>query len=206
TPIASNWCRSEAEQVSEGGWAQEQALSSIRTVYSFVGEKRTLDNYSAALDDLVKLGVKQGLAKGFSIGSNGASFTIWSFLSWYATRLVIALGTALPNLKYFSEAFVATRRISEMIERVPNIDCDDNRGEVMEKVYGEKGSGLYYVDSEGGRLKGMCFSVGSGSTYAYGILDSGYRWDMPVEEAGELARRAIYHATFRDAASRGVAS
>ncbi|KAH9290464.1 hypothetical protein KI387_034581, partial [Taxus chinensis] len=35
----------------------------IRTVYSFVGEKRTLDNYSAALDDLVKLGVKQGLAK-----------------------------------------------------------------------------------------------------------------------------------------------
>ncbi|KAH9327368.1 hypothetical protein KI387_007546, partial [Taxus chinensis] len=70
----------------------------------------------------------------------------------------------------------------------------------------ETGPGLYYVDSEGGRLKGMRFSVGSGSTYAYGILDSGYRWDMPVEEAGELARRAIYHATFRDAASGGVAS
>lgn len=70
----------------------------------------------------------------------------------------------------------------------------------------ETGPGLYYVDSEGGRLKGMRFSVGSGSPYAYGVLDSGYKYDMSVQEAAELARRAIYHATFRDAASGGVAS
>ncbi|KAG1327592.1 Proteasome subunit beta type [Cocos nucifera] len=68
------------------------------------------------------------------------------------------------------------------------------------------GPGLYYVDSEGGRLKGTRFSVGSGSPYAYGVLDNGYRYDMSIEEAAELARRAIYHATFRDAASGGVAS
>ncbi|KAI5396799.1 Proteasome subunit beta type-5-A [Lathyrus oleraceus] len=37
----------------------------------------------------------------------------------------------------------------------------------------EMGPGLYYVDSEGGRLKGTRFSVGSGLPYAYGILDSG---------------------------------
>ncbi|KAH9708302.1 proteasome subunit beta type-5-B [Citrus sinensis] len=70
----------------------------------------------------------------------------------------------------------------------------------------ETGPGLYYVDSEGGRLKGTRFSVGSGSPYAYGVLDSGYKFDMSIEEAAELARRAIYHATFRDAASGGVAS
>ncbi|MQM09737.1 hypothetical protein Taro_042611, partial [Colocasia esculenta] len=70
----------------------------------------------------------------------------------------------------------------------------------------ETGPGLYYVDAEGGRLKGKRFSVGSGSPYAYGVLDSGYRYDMSVEEAAELARRAIYHATFRDGASGGVAS
>lgn len=33
-----------------------------------------------------------------------------------------------------------------------------------------------------------------------------YRYDMSVEEAAELARRSIYHATFRDGASGGVAS
>nr|ACU51028.1 20S proteasome beta5 subunit [Conocephalum conicum] len=70
----------------------------------------------------------------------------------------------------------------------------------------ETGPGLYYVDSEGGRVKGRRFSVGSGSTYAYGVLDTGFRWDMTVEEAVELARRSIYHATFRDGASGGVAS
>jgi 20S proteasome subunit beta 5 len=65
---------------------------------------------------------------------------------------------------------------------------------------------LYYVDSEGARLVGNRFSVGSGSLYAYGILDEGYRFNMSVEEAGELARRAIYGATFRDAASGGCVS
>lgn len=38
---------------------------------------------------------------------------------------------------------------------------------------GWQGPGLYYVDSEGGRVKGRRFSVGSGSTYAYGVLDTG---------------------------------
>lgn len=33
-----------------------------------------------------------------------------------------------------------------------------------------------------------------------------YKFDMSVEEASELARRSIYHATFRDGASGGVAS
>ncbi|EGD72869.1 LMP X protein [Salpingoeca rosetta] len=67
----------------------------------------------------------------------------------------------------------------------------------------KKGPGLFYVDSDGTRLTNNLFSVGSGSTYAYGVLDAGYRWDLSVEEAHELARRAIYHATFRDAYSGG---
>lgn len=64
--------------------------------------------------------------------------------------------------------------------------------------------GLYYVDDDGTRLKGYLFSVGSGSTYAYGILDSKYRYDMSTEEAIALGREAIYHATHRDAGSGGV--
>ena len=47
------------------------------------------------------------------------------------------------------------------------------------------------------------FSVGSGSTYAYGVLDSEYKYDMTVDEAISLGRRAIYHATHRDAYSGG---
>ena len=68
----------------------------------------------------------------------------------------------------------------------------------------KRGPGLYYVDSDGSRLSNNMFSVGSGSTFAYGVLDSGYREDLSVEEAYDLGERAIYHATHRDAYSGGV--
>jgi 20S proteasome subunit beta 5 len=68
----------------------------------------------------------------------------------------------------------------------------------------QSGQGLFYVDDDGTRLRGEMFSVGSGSTYAYGILDSKYRYDMTREEAINLGREAIYHATHRDAGSGGV--
>ncbi len=68
------------------------------------------------------------------------------------------------------------------------------------------GPGLFYVDSDGTRLKGKRFSVGSGSLFAYGVLDQGFRHDLTIKEAAELGRRAIYHATFRDAFSGGTVS
>ncbi|CAD6574825.1 MAG: Proteasome subunit beta type-5 [Cyphobasidiales sp. Tagirdzhanova-0007] len=63
------------------------------------------------------------------------------------------------------------------------------------------GPALFYVDSDGTRLKGDIFSVGSGSTFAYGVLDQGYHWDLTDEEAKELGRRSIYAAGHRDAYS-----
>ncbi|XP_058463371.1 proteasome subunit beta type-5 [Malaya genurostris] len=70
--------------------------------------------------------------------------------------------------------------------------------------YDKRGPQLYYIDSEGTRTPGKVFSVGSGSIYAYGVLDSGYRWELSDEEAQDLGRRAIYHATHRDAYSGGI--
>uniref|UniRef100_A0A8C2SM40 Proteasome subunit beta n=1 Tax=Coturnix japonica TaxID=93934 RepID=A0A8C2SM40_COTJA len=63
--------------------------------------------------------------------------------------------------------------------------------------------GLYYVDSEGTRIPGSAFAVGSGSSYAYGVLDGGMRPDMATPEALELGRRAIFQAARRDAYSGG---
>ena len=48
------------------------------------------------------------------------------------------------------------------------------------------------------------FCVGSGATYAYGVLDAGWRYDLSEAEAIELGARAIYHATHRDAMSGGI--
>eukprot|EP01018_Ginkgo_biloba_P022724 Gb_08707 [translate_table: standard] len=145
-------------EYNKAGNVAEQALSSIRTVFSFVGEQRTMTKVSAALDGSAKLGLKQALAKGMAIGSNGIAFAIWAFLAWYGSSLVMyhgvtggkvfatgvsiviggqALGTALPNIRYFSEACSAGYRIFEMIDRVPDIDSYDREGQILQKVSGE---------------------------------------------------------------------
>lgn len=67
-----------------------------------------------------------------------------------------------------------------------------------------KGPQLYYLDNDGNRLTGNIFSVGSGSTYAYGILDSFYKWEMSDQQAVELGIRAISEATYHDSGSGGV--
>lgn len=67
-----------------------------------------------------------------------------------------------------------------------------------------KGPGLYYVDDSGLRLSGSMFATGSGQSYAYGVMDSGYRYDLSIQEAYDLAQRAIYHSTYRDAYSGGT--
>ncbi|XP_043725072.1 ABC transporter B family member 15-like isoform X2 [Telopea speciosissima] len=150
--------RKTREEYNKAGTIAEQAISSIRTVYSFVGESKTMEEFSAALQGSIKLGLKQGLAKGLAIGSNGVVFGIWAFMSWYGSRLVmyhggkggtvfavgaslaiggLALGSGLSNLKYFSEASSAGERIMEVIKRVPKIDSGNMEGEILESVSGD---------------------------------------------------------------------
>jgi Proteasome subunit len=67
----------------------------------------------------------------------------------------------------------------------------------------QEGPALYYIDSDGTRLAGNLFCVGSGQTFAYGVLDAEYKYDLEDEEALELGRRSILAATHRDAYSGG---
>jgi len=62
---------------------------------------------------------------------------------------------------------------------------------------------IYYVDNTGMRIESDMFAVGSGSTFALGILDTERKHDMTPEEAVALGIKAIRHATFRDAYSGG---
>lgn len=45
----------------------------------------------------------------------------------------------------------------------------------------DKGQYLFYNDNSGLRLSGKIFSVGSGSTYAYGVLDTYYHDGLSVD-------------------------
>ncbi|CAF0729926.1 unnamed protein product [Didymodactylos carnosus] len=67
-----------------------------------------------------------------------------------------------------------------------------------------KGPGLYMVSDDGERISDNLFSVGSGSIYAYSVLDAGYKYEMSTADAIDLGRRAIVHAAHRDAASGNI--
>ena len=76
-------------------------------------------------------------------------------------------------------------------------------GTMCAGVTPQEGPALYYIDSDGTRLAGNLFCVGSGQTFAYGVLDAEYHYDLSEEEALELGRRSILAATHRDAYSGG---
>ncbi|MEM5815197.1 MAG: archaeal proteasome endopeptidase complex subunit beta [Candidatus Aenigmatarchaeota archaeon] len=67
-----------------------------------------------------------------------------------------------------------------------------------------KGPHLYSLDAIGGMEEEKQFtSTGSGSPIALGVLEDQYRENITIEEAKELARRAIKAAIERDIGSGG---
>ena len=101
---------------------------------------------------------------------------------------------------------ISVARASRIISNVlyQNRGLDLSVGTMIMGYHKRDGFSIYYVDNTGVRVEGDMFSVGSGSTFALGILDTEERrYDMTEEEAVSLGIKAIRHATLRDAGSGG---
>ncbi|KAL2496173.1 ABC transporter B family member 15 [Forsythia ovata] len=155
------------ESYAVAGGIAEQAISSIRTVYSYVAEHETLEKFSHALQKTMELGIKQGFARGLMMGSMGVIYVSWGFQAWVGSLLVSRKGekggdifvagfnvlmgglnilTALPNLTAITEAKAAATRMTEMIDREPAIDSDDKKGKALSYVRGEIDfKGVYFT-------------------------------------------------------------
>ncbi len=64
-----------------------------------------------------------------------------------------------------------------------------------------KGYGLYVLDPDGTQLADDFISTGSGSVFAYGVLQQHYKKGMAVEEGKSLVARAVSIAMERDIAT-----
>ncbi|KAF9409413.1 ATP-binding cassette, sub-B (MDR TAP), member 4 [Podila epigama] len=143
---------------AKAGALAEQAISSIRTVTAFDGQKRELQKFSVQLDDAYKNGVKKAWATGIGMGS----FMLIMFLSyslafWYGSRQVkegkmdsgdvltvlfgviigaFSLGNIGPNIAAFGKAQAAAYSIFETIDRVPVIDSSSPHGAKPENLKG----------------------------------------------------------------------
>ncbi|CAI0380132.1 unnamed protein product [Linum tenue] len=146
------------ETYAAAGGIAEQAISSIRTVYSYVAERETLEKFSNALQKTLDLGIKQGLAKGIMMGCIGIIYLGWAFEAWFGGYLATEKGqkggslfvasvnvimagmsvmSVLPNLASVAEATDAATRIFELIDRAPQIDSEDKKGKALSHVRGE---------------------------------------------------------------------
>jgi proteasome beta subunit len=63
------------------------------------------------------------------------------------------------------------------------------------------GGHVYSLDAAGGSIPDKYTAGGSGSPYAFGVLEDSFRDDMTINEGIELALRAITAAMGRDSAS-----
>ena len=64
-----------------------------------------------------------------------------------------------------------------------------------------KGGHVFSVDPAGGSIEDRYVSVGSGSTFAYGVLEEGYSRDMTLSDGVDLVLRGLTVAMKRDSAS-----
>jgi len=61
-----------------------------------------------------------------------------------------------------------------------------------------EGPSLYYLDLYGTVTREKYMATGSGSPVAFGVLETGFKENMSVEEAVDLAVKAVNAALMRD--------
>ncbi|CAD6262045.1 unnamed protein product [Miscanthus lutarioriparius] len=150
-------CKSR-ESYANAGVVAEQAISQVRTVYSFVGESKALNSYSEAIQNTLKLGYKAGMAKGLGIGCTyGIACMSWALVFWYAGVFIrngqtdggkaftaifsaivggMSLGQAFSNLGAFSKGKIAGYKLLEVIRQKPSIVNDHKDGKWLAEVHG----------------------------------------------------------------------
>ncbi|KAH7683905.1 Xenobiotic-transporting ATPase protein [Dioscorea alata] len=146
------------ESYANAGIIAEQAIAQVRTVYSFVGERKALNSYSEAIQNTLKLGYKAGMAKGLGIGCTyGIACMSWALVFWYAGVFIrngqtdggkaftaifsaivggLSLGQSFSNLGAFSKGKAAGYKLLEIIRQKPSIIQDPSDGKCLAEVHG----------------------------------------------------------------------
>ncbi|KAH7415620.1 hypothetical protein KP509_14G054100 [Ceratopteris richardii] len=127
------------EAYGGSGTIAEQAITQIRTVYSFTGEKNASQSFSMSLTQALRLGYRGGLAKGLGLG---VTYTIlffsWALVLWYGGKLIrdgksdggktitavfaaiiggMSLGQAMSNVTAFANGKTAAYNIFQLINK-----------------------------------------------------------------------------------------
>ncbi len=89
------------------------------------------------------------------------------------------------------------------IARLCSLIFHQNRGypfiaDILVGGYDDDGPSLFNIDTYGSVERKQYVSTGSGSPVAYGLLDNEYRDDLTIDEAKDIALRAVRSAIIRN--------
>uniref|UniRef100_A0A6N2L3W8 ABC transporter domain-containing protein n=1 Tax=Salix viminalis TaxID=40686 RepID=A0A6N2L3W8_SALVM len=154
---------------AEAGKVADEVISQIRTVYSFVGEEKAIEEYSNSLKKALNMGKKSGIAKGVVKrgDTNGAkAFTVIIKSSFSG----FALGQAAPNIAAISKGRAAAASILSMIETDSNRSTNLEDGIAMPKVSGQiefPRVCFSYPSRNNMVFENLSFSISAGKTFAF---------------------------------------
>ncbi|KAM7471890.1 hypothetical protein LguiA_010073 [Lonicera macranthoides] len=149
----------EVDSYQKAGSIAEQAISSIRTVFSFVAEDNLAAKYAEMLEKSAPIGAKIGFAKGVGMGVIYlVTYATWALAFWYGSILVAkgeitggeaiacffgvnvggrGLALSLSYFAQFAQGTVAASRVFEVIDRIPEIDPYSPEGRRLSSVRGK---------------------------------------------------------------------
>ncbi|XP_055959663.1 ABC transporter B family member 21-like isoform X2 [Mercurialis annua] len=177
---------------AEAATVVEQTIGSIRTVASFTGEKRAINDYNMHLQTAYKSGVREGVVAGIGFGAVVLVIvSTFGMAVWFGAKMILekgytggqvvsvvlvvltssmSLGRASPSLRAFAAGQAAAYKMFETINRKSEIDAYDTNGRVLDDIHGNiELREVYFryparADEE--ILSGFSLFIPSGSTAA----------------------------------------
>ncbi len=113
----------------------------------------------------------------------------------------------VDTIRYYSNLYMISRRnpipVKAAARLASNIFFSARLfpyiADVLVGGYDQEGPSVYNIDLLGSLTEAKFVSTGSGSPVAYGVLESEYREGLSVEEAVEIAAKAVIAAIKRNA-------
>ncbi|KHJ40713.1 ABC transporter, ATP-binding protein [Trichuris suis] len=147
----SYMARREQKLFASASAVAEEAISSIRTVLAFNGQKNEINRYKKALEETRRLGYRKNLVIGFGFLITFVStFSTYALAFWYGSKLIdqdpllprgaiftvffaimagsMAFGSAAPHLTTIAIARGSASSVIALINTKPSIDSSSELG------------------------------------------------------------------------------
>ncbi|XP_047533221.1 ATP-dependent translocase ABCB1-like [Vanessa atalanta] len=158
--IASRLSKKEAIASGKAGAVAEEALSAVRTVYAFSGQRKEIERYDGHLSEVRKINIKKGFFNGMAMGTLFfCIFCAYALSFWFGYKLMVEepetydvdtmiavffgvmmgsanFGISSTLMEVFGVARGAGAQIFNLIDNIPYINPLQNQGVTPSSIEG----------------------------------------------------------------------